>query len=204
MRPCKTPIDDLLRPEILYAMDTETFRKSVVPNSTEFKIEYSKLSQKLHCLQTENEKLYRENERACKGFRGVILKLFRIELRTKPTVGKTTKSFWRNCLDNVILILLLLLFLWMAGTNGANLDSLNVAFVSLFTLFVSLFANAIFPNSRSAVMRVMRTIGDIGAVSLVYATLKNIGINSLEQSVYLQIFLGLTYLFAAIKFKRDL
>lgn len=204
MRPCKTPIDDLLKPETIYAMDTGDFRKSEILNPAELKIEYSKINQKLYCLQAENERLYVDNERVCKGFRGVVLKFFGIKLRTKPPIGKVMKSFWRSCFDGVMIFLLILLFLWFAGANGTSLNPLNVAFVSLFTLFVSLFVNVFFPDNRSDVMRVLRAIGDIGAVSLVYATLKSIGINGFEQSYYPQVFLGLTYVFAAIKFTRDL
>ncbi|MCW1873144.1 hypothetical protein OMR58_01635 (plasmid) [Erwinia sp. INIA-01] len=200
----KTPIDDLVSPKVIRAMDTDTFRGVAESDPAKIKIECDKLRQKNLALQAENNGLYRDNEYVSKGISGFVLKLAGVKLRAQPTGEKVKKTLWRKPLTYVRLLILTLIFFIMAGIFGARLDLTSVALVSSITLLLSLFANALFPHSRSDLMRVLRVTGDIGAVSLVYATLKGIDVLGLGQGIYLQVFLGVTYVLAAIKLIRDL
>jgi len=197
----KTPIDDLIKDQsklnIASAIEPPKLKHVELE-------EYEKLTQKIKKLESENNNLYLDNIRVSKGFRGAILKIMGIKLRINPPIEKVKGSFFKKFVNYGVLFLLLFLFLWMAGITGAKLNEINVAMVSIVTLFLSLAANALCPNNRKDIIRVMRVIGDIGAVSLAYATLKIVGFTNPEQNIYVIIFLFLTYCLTAIRLIRDI
>lgn len=197
----KTPIDDLIKDQsklnIASAIEPPKLKHVELE-------EYEKLTQKIKKLESKNNNLYLDNIRASKGFRGAFLKIMGIKLRINPPIEKVKGSFFKKFVNYGALFLLLFLFLWMAGIIGAKLNEINVAMVSIVTLFLSLAANALCPNNRKDIIRVMRVIGDIGAVSLAYATLKIVGFTNPEQNIYVIIFLFLTYCLTAIRLIRDI
>jgi hypothetical protein len=197
----KTPIDDLIKDQSKLNIASTIEPPKLKHVELE---EYEKLTQKIKKLESENNNLYLDNIRASKGFRGAILKIMGIKLRINPPIEKVKGSLFKKFVNYGVLFLLLFLFLWMSGIIGAKLNEINVAMVSIVTLFLSLAANALCFNNRKDIIRVMRVIGDIGAVSLAYATLKIVGFANPEQNIYVIIFLFLTYSLAASRLIRDI
>lgn len=194
----KTPLDCYIKKK----QNPEVKSSEELTNLTSFELEreFGKLHTELQFLRSENQKLYQGNSEAGKGIRGRILKFMGIKLRTQPPPPKIKKSLIKTILNNVIFFVSSMAFFTWAGISATHLDNLNLAFVGVSTLFISLLATVLCPKSRNDLIRVLRFLGDIGAVALAQTTLNGMGMGSLHTAI----FLALMYALATRRLIRDL
>lgn len=195
----KTPLDDLINPRL--DLDITEPHEPTKLNPKQLERQWREIHQKSMRLENEIRELLDENSNASKGYRGKILKVLGVKLRTNPSVEKkrmSPRQIFKYC---VTVVAFPSVFLFLAVFFGAKLNNIEVAFVGVMSLFTSLGVSAIFPKSRIPIIKALRVIGDVGAVSLAYAGFKAIGINS-QGGV--TIMMGLTIIFLLVKLIREL